>query len=78
MEFIGSVLSFIFIAIVIGTALAFGFMILVWIMVAGLALTAFFYIREMVRRWLFVRGATPKPPPAHPNVIEGEYKDLTD
>jgi hypothetical protein len=78
MDFIFSFFSFLFIALVVGCALAFGFVILMWILAAGVAFTLFFYIREFIRRRLFVYNGTSKPPRSLPEVIDGEYTDITD
>lgn len=80
MDFIVSFFSVLFIMLVIGCALAFGFVILMWAMALGIAFALFFYIREFIRRRLFVSNAQPEPQPrkALPDVIDGDYTDITD
>ena len=74
MEFIFSLFSVVFIALIVGCALFFGFVILMWVMAGAVAFAVFIYLREVVRRWMFLRNATPR----SSDIIEVEYTDITD
>ncbi|MDE3060123.1 MAG: hypothetical protein KGJ06_03855 [Pseudomonadota bacterium] len=74
MEALGTFLIAIFIALILGTALAFGFALIVWFMAVALLVAALVLIREWWRRWMFVRSARP---PA-PHVTDAEYEDIED
>ena len=78
MDIVFSLFSIIFIALVIGCALFFGFVILMWVIAAAVAFAVFIYIRETIRRWLFIRNATPRMRDNAPDIIEGKYTDITD
>ena len=74
MEFLLSLFTVLFVALILATALTFGFALLLWIMVAAAVLTVAIFLRQLFLRWKFVRGATPTPP----DVIEGEWRDISD
>lgn len=74
MEIVLSFLTVVFVALIIGTALAFGFVILMWVIGVAVLLTVLLFLRETIRRWLFVRHARPETP----DVIEGDYKDISE
>jgi hypothetical protein len=78
MDIIFSVLSAIFIALVLAAAVTFGFIILVWIIAAALALAVLVSLRNLWRRWWFLHNSAPPRPSRRPDVIEGDYKDITD
>jgi len=78
MDYVLGFFSFLFVAMVIGCALFFGMVILMWLMGAVLALAAFFYVREFIRRRLFIYNAAPTRAKSRIEVIEAEYTDITD
>jgi len=87
MEFIGSVLGGIFIALLVGTALTFGFVLILWFIGLGVAISLFFMLRQWWWRWRFLRtGQVPPPPgmqakrkPTPPSqIIDAEFEDITD
>lgn len=73
MELIFSILTFVFVALLIAGAVTIGFSLLVWCLVAGAVLSLVFAIQRRVSYWRFVRESENEA-----QIIEGEYKDLTD
>lgn len=80
MDFIFSAVSAVFIGLIIAAALAFGFVILVWVMVFGAAVAIALYLRTLLRRWWFLHNnPTPKTPPRRTaKVIEADYVEISD
>lgn len=78
MDVIGSVLGGIFIALIVGTALTFGFILIVWFIGLGLAISAFFLLRSWWWRWRFLHNAEQPLKGKKPEIIEVEYLDITD
>ena len=78
MDFIFSFFSVLFITLVIGCALAFGFVILMWIMGVAVVFAIFLYGRELLRRWIFLHNASAHPNDRPPEIIDGDYQDITD
>jgi len=76
MDAIGSILTAIFIAILIGVTLTFGFAIIAFILCVALVTTALIFIRQWWYRWRFVKNAT-KQERSDNKVIEGDYKDIS-
>jgi hypothetical protein len=61
------------VALVLATAVTFGFALLIWFFALATLIAVFFLVRDGWRRWRFLHNARPKPP----TVIEGEYEDIT-
>jgi|GEM_PF-4566546 len=81
MDILFSAISVIFIALIVAAAVTFGFIILVWVMVAAFVFSLLMYVRTMWRRWRFVHGnAPPKQPRSRqaPKIIDAEYTDVSD
>ncbi|MDE3038010.1 MAG: hypothetical protein KGJ21_06135 [Pseudomonadota bacterium] len=88
MEFLGSFLMAVFIALLIGTAMTFGFVLLVWFAGLTLAATALLLLRQWWRRGMFLYHGRmrPPPPPAPkkpppekmPRVIDAEFEEIED
>lgn len=81
MDIVFSVLSVVFIGLIVAVAIVFGFVIFAWIMLAAILFAALMYLRSLWFRWVFVHRNTPhktRTPPDGPRVIEGEYRDITD
>ena len=81
MDFVVSLLTVIFIAVLIGTAFTFGAALLVAILVFSIITALFFFARQYIDRWLFVRGAQKREQEQGKTtitVIEAEYEDLSD
>lgn len=72
MEFLLSVLSVLFIALILATALTFGFALFIWFAIAAAIVSVMMVIRELWRRWWFIHHASPPP-----DVIDAEYKDIS-
>lgn len=77
MEFIGTVITGIFVAILLFTAFTFGFMLLVWFAIAGVAIALLFFLRETLRRWLFLRRGKMQERQSV-EIIEVDYEDISD
>ena len=74
MEFIASFFSVVFVGLILVSALAFGFVILAWVVAGAVAFGVYLYLRELFRRWSFLRSSRMQPP----QVIEAEYKDISE
>ena len=80
MEFIITVLTFIFIAMLIAAVIALGF----WLMIAFIGVFVLFYVslwvRRYWRRWWFLHHAASQIPPEKPfePMIETEKSHITD
>jgi len=72
MELLISILTMIFIALVVGTALTFGVALLLWFLAMAALISAYMILRNALRRWRFIRNSAP------PNVIEGDYRDISE
>jgi len=77
METVFSILTVIFIAILLTTALTFGFTILVFFLSVALLTAVLIFLRGLWFRWLFLRSASQQERQAI-NIIETEYTDITD
>lgn len=82
MEFIGSVITVIFVAIIIGTALTLGGALLLTIIGVSILMMFFFLLRGYFMRWRFVHNAEKRENEAargeHITIIETDYEDMTD
>ncbi len=81
MEFIGSVFTVIFVAILIGAALTLGATLLLAIIGASILMTLFFLLRGYWLRWRFLRYAKKREDEAthtRVTIIETDYEDVTD
>lgn len=79
MDFISSVLTGIFIAILVGVTLTFGLALLAWCVFVAVVFAVIVVARDRWRRWRFVRSGTPEPEQKAKRitVIEAEYEDIT-
>jgi hypothetical protein len=75
MEVLFTILTVIFVALILAAALTIGFSLLVWCIITAIAVSMFLMLRERWRRFMFVRRSAR---PESTKVIEGEYKDITD
>ena len=73
MDILLSVLTVMFIALLLGVAVTFGLVLVVWFAGLAVAVAAVVFIRQAWYRWRFLRSG--KMPPT--DVIEGEYKDIS-
>lgn len=76
MDALGTILTAIFVALIIAAALTFGFTILIFFMCVALLTLVLVGIREFWYRWRFVSRATRQEKETH-GVIEADYKDIT-
>jgi membrane protein implicated in regulation of membrane protease activity len=74
MDFILTVITFIFVALILALAVTVGFWLLMWCIAVGLLFTIIIKLRQQWLRWRFVKNAEP----ATPDVIEGVFRDITD
>jgi len=75
MEFLISMISVIFVALLVGAALMFGFVLLAWFTLVVMVFTAFMLVRNWyIRR--FHREATPRQSP--PVIVDVEFKDISE
>jgi hypothetical protein len=77
MEIVFSIITIIFVGIVLGLALTFGLVLIVWLVGLAMIVTAISLLRGQLRRWRFVRNAE-----YHEKndvrIIDADYKDITD
>lgn len=76
MEIIGTIISVIFIGLILAFAFTVGFTLILWIIGVSVVLTVLVMLREVWRRWWFVRSHPIRDEP--PRIIEGEYRDISD
>lgn len=74
MDFLVTVLAVLFVALLVGAAVTFGFVLFVWFVALALVIAVSMLLRDWWRRWYFLRHAAPRD---DSQVIEGEYKDIT-
>ncbi|NBO19017.1 MAG: hypothetical protein EBV03_07305 [Proteobacteria bacterium] len=73
MDIIFGAVTFVFVALVIITAITIGMSLLVWFMLVGAMLSLYVAVRRRWMRWQFIREAE-----STTQIIEGDFKDLTD
>lgn len=90
MEFLTSFLLAVFIALLIGTAATFGFVLILWFVGLAVFGSLLFLLRQWWLRGVFLYHArdrmppppptTPKKPPSGkmPRVIDAEFEDISD
>jgi hypothetical protein len=81
MDLIISVLTVIFVAVLIGTAFTFGAALLVAVLILSFLAAAFFVIRQQLARWAFIRTVKQREAESQNTtvtIIETEYTDITD
>lgn len=81
MDLIISVLTIIFVAVLIGTAFTFGAALLVAVLIFSFLAAAFFVVRQQLARWAFIRTVKQRESEsqnATVTIIETEYTDITD
>lgn len=76
MEFLLNLLTFMFVALVLGLAITIGFSLLLWCLAAGLLLSLLLMLRQRWQRWRFVRAN--EPAAGDIRVIEGVYTEITE
>lgn len=80
MDFLISVLTVIFVIVLIGTAFTFGAALLIAILIFSVVTAMFFFARQYFDRWMFVHSARKREQESQATVtiIETEYEDLSD
>ncbi len=76
MDAVTSILTVIFVAILLTVAVTFGFMLLAFILGVALVTAVLIYLREWWYRWRFLRGAS-RHERQEDKIIEVEYEDIT-
>ena len=74
MDAITSILTVVFVAILLTVALTFGFVLMAFILSVALVTALLMALRGWWYRWRFVRGATQR---EENKVIEVEYRDIS-
>jgi hypothetical protein len=76
MDVLSAVFAAFFIGLLIVTAITFGLGLLVMLVTLAVCSLAFILIREKLRRWRFIRSATPRPG-KDSTIIEAQYTEIT-
>ena len=73
MDFILSILSFVFVGLIVVAALTIGFSLLLWFTAIGVVISLIIIARQYWYRWKFLRNHQEST-----KIIEGVYKEITD
>ena len=73
MEVILSVISFIFVGLIVVAAFTIGFSLLLWFTMLGILISCVFMARQYWLRWKFLRNNK-----ADTTIIEGTYTEIID
>lgn len=76
MDIIFSVISVIFVGILIAVSLTFGFALLGFVLAVGFVTVLLMYLKGVWYRWRFIKNATP-PERKDETIIEGDYEVIT-
>ena len=78
MELLGTILTGLFVALILATAVTFGFALIIWFAIAGVTLAILFLLREWWRRWMFLRrGKMQEHDAQNVRIIEVDYEDIS-
>lgn len=76
MEAIASVLTVIFVGLLVAGALTFGFALLIWFGLFAAVITGLVMLKHLFYRWRFMQN-NEMPPEAEMQIIEVDYEDVS-
>ncbi|MCE2926411.1 MAG: hypothetical protein LW823_02015 [Rickettsiales bacterium] len=76
MDIIGTLLSIVFISILIALAVTFGFAMLLFILAVAVVTAVLVLLRNGFTRWRFIKSVS-RQEQSSIKVIDGDYKDIT-
>jgi hypothetical protein len=78
MEVIGHILLALFVALILFTAITFGFVLLAWFVGFAIAVSVLLMLRGWIRRWWFLYVSRDRHARKPPKTIDGDWRDISD